>query len=1165
MPIHPDDVRHLERMLELRRKDLQSSLDKVKATKILLSLFEAEVRKAEEDIKFCSEFYAFAPIRRLPAELLSRIFVTASIGDVCDLMQPSKSRKPICQVLVHVSKYWRDLAFQTREIWQHRILLHGPIGLSRAGNPQTNLPPETDYVRCTQRLLGVVDLYKGHLTQFDLCNTKSVAGMQPIHDTVIGLKDQITSLSLYGTAEEAYVTNLDMPQLGRLLIQGIPYVDTHAQPAFFHTPKLRKLFVWARTCISIPKISSYRGTKSNISPSVPPTVVGPRICALRRCSVMTAPHGEVTLPCLKVLEIHNHTYGVAITPFPHIGDSEDLWHRAFPFNLLTPALEVFDLAFAAGNYKSTTYTPQYRGRIQAIGQFLRRAPSLSQVRILISCFKRFPGIQPSKNSPSSASSRGILRFSGGRDVFTTARTANRESINSGEGQTLAQYSTLLKGPTADMLRHEIGMDRYFDRYVEGTEVTQGDAVAKPPRISYDAVGIEAVDAVFELLSDDGVSIVFDLDARLSKSSTCSAIRTSTRLYMGKPSTWLASHKDHVPHPNLVQRRHQAFQRPAVWIINEKPRAIASMDLPTLKAMSRANAFRHPVECNAVEHVEGELRRRVASLHEAVWERMAEECQRELESLSSSSRLTLATRIDGTSLQLWAQIDELKAGIEWCRALYNPSPVRALPPELLSHIFTFVGIDDSYDVINPRISGIPAALSLVHVSKFWRDMALQTKELWTHPVIVNRYAAEAKYPFISEYRAERCVKRLAGVIDLYGTNLTHVSLHLKHFPWGMWPLADMIIERRHQLISLNLFGSSRMVHSLPFDFDMPLLQTLSIPSLTSKHEKRQGGSRTWRTIFNTPRLKEVFLFIDSKTTEDMDGLQIPWYQITHLSVGKPYTCALESAYERFLLRKLIPVLLQGRNLVYLHLTGLVPQGPPVTGRVNLPRLRVLEIHDRGLRLLLSASNGSSEETKYFPFTIEAPALETFDLICSKEPTPSDMDHWQPTSNLSTRECTLLFQTLRTFLQNSMLLSQVRIMVCTPAEYLGQTWNGTTNLPSGRLAAGAIYRIAGDSETFVLVKDNFKKLSSLPTSLWAEEDNLTVIASQADKLRYREMLTGELWMNRFIDRCMEECLEERPEYRIERTHGYPAALINSILDLFGGSIGLPTCDKELYLAP
>jgi hypothetical protein len=409
----------------------------------------------------------------------------------------------------------------------------------------------------------------------------------------------------------------------------------------------------------------------------------------------------------------------------------------------------------------------------------------------------------------------------------------------------------------------------------------------------------------------------------------------------------------------------------------------------------------------VEHVIGQLQSEVSMVHEEAWQCTAEECQRDLSLVDFTFDQT--TGASEVASVLWAKLEALKRDIEWCQTLHRPSPIRTLPLEVLSYIFMLASVDDFYDVVNTQTAGSrPAGHTFIQVSKYWRDAALQTKGVWSYTIVVNRHVGRG-FPTLSENKADRCIKRLTNVISLYGGNLTHISLHCKHFPFRMRLLFDLVLQLQFQLVSLDLVGAGSVIFSRPFEFDMPLLKRLFLPN----------DAAIWGDVaFKTPKLKKLFLFTDPETPQDIGGLNIPHQQLTNLSVGIPYTTFVDSFVLPInAMRKLPAMLFGARNLVYLHLIGLL--SPSTTAVVLLPKLKVLEIHDRDLRLLRGPWGAASKCT-YFPFTISAPALERFDLAFSMDDQrPLGMEESQRIAQPFLRT----FEAIGYFLRDALLLSRV----------------------------------------------------------------------------------------------------------------------------------------------
>ncbi|TEB25182.1 hypothetical protein FA13DRAFT_1738603 [Coprinellus micaceus] len=149
-----------------------------------------------------------------------------------------------------------------------------------------------------------------------------------------------------------------------------------------------------------------------------------------------------------------------------------------------------------------------------------------------------------------------------------------------------------------------------------------------------------------------------------------------------------------------------------------------------------------------------------------------------------------------------------------------------------------------------------------------------------------------------------------------------------------------------------------------------------------------------------------------------------------------------------MRKLPAMLFGARNLVYLHLAGLLSPSTPAP--VLLPQLKVLEIHDRDLRLLRGPWGATSECT-YFPFTISAPALDTFDLAFSvdgQRPLNALSEWRSPNGSLNrfsghSRPLAISFVML-----SFSRLSRMQMAVCLSGGFLGHRWDGRNGTLSGQ---------------------------------------------------------------------------------------------------------------------
>jgi hypothetical protein len=138
--------------------------------------------------------------------------------------------------------------------------------------------------------------------------------------------------------------------------------------------------------------------------------------------------------------------------------------------------------------------------MRAIGALLQRAPSLSKVRVLICPArndKRFGGVQAAEVPIASG---GITRFCGDGSFFKMiCSIIPRDGDPLGKRHGFVQLGTLLPSPSQAMVKHELWMDRWIDRYVEGCEHMPHHPT--PP--SYTQESVKAIEAVFGLLGDHG--------------------------------------------------------------------------------------------------------------------------------------------------------------------------------------------------------------------------------------------------------------------------------------------------------------------------------------------------------------------------------------------------------------------------------------------------------------------------------------------------------------------------------------------------------------------------------------------------------------------------------------------------------------------------------------
>ncbi|KAF6763757.1 hypothetical protein DFP72DRAFT_1163685 [Ephemerocybe angulata] len=339
-----------------------------------------------------------------------------------------------------------------------------------------------------------------------------------------------------------------------------------------------------------------------------------------------------------------------------------------------------------------------------------------------------------------------------------------------------------------------------------------------------------------------------------------------------------------------------------------------------------------------------------------------------------------------------------------------APIRCLPADVLIEIFTLACLGDVFHLFPDSDANTPVSTShsLIHVCKYWRDIALDIPRIWNHFVVVH--------PAVFDKRRFRW-EDLSGV---YGKNLTHIDLYLLE---GMLFNRDPSLDRSifkyaHQYTSLRLEAPATPLWTpstgiLQREYDMPLLE-----ELVFRCRKDEAHVVTYLhkdLNFKAPRLKRLSVYY--YPTLESSEIRFPWNQLTHLFLGS-MDCDLdgEHAYDHF-----FPFLKKLDNITYLGLSGVnmgrtYSRATILKSMVVLSKLRHLEIQDFDLSLLQEVLYGKPGiRGRDFLGYISAPALTTFDLFLSNN-----------RSEILERA----FQHVASFLGRAPLLARIRVVGSTP---------------------------------------------------------------------------------------------------------------------------------------
>jgi hypothetical protein len=312
-----------------------------------------------------------------------------------------------------------------------------------------------------------------------------------------------------------------------------------------------------------------------------------------------------------------------------------------------------------------------------------------------------------------------------------------------------------------------------------------------------------------------------------------------------------------------------------------------------------------------------------------------------------------------------------------------APIRPLPAELLSQIFVIACEEDPDFDIFPvgRPTGFLTSHSLVHVCKFWRTVALDTRSIWHHSVNLK--------PLLQIDR--NITDRLQSVRELYGQNLVRLYVHLasKHAWWGVDLVRDVILRSQNHVKSLKLVGKV-FEGSQPEILSAPLLEELLLSADVATYELVSSVE------FHSPTLTKVFLYYPPSA---LPRLSIPRHQLTYLSLGFPmfeYSTPVEGSMW-FPLETILNFLQNCSSLLHLNFTYInisypIQGVPPVLNPVTLPRLRTLEINDPFLRtasIVRASILPPVHQWESLITYLSAPSLKRFDWIIPERinsPTP-----------------------------------------------------------------------------------------------------------------------------------------------------------------------------------
>lgn len=459
----PQDCAALDALAKRSQEELALLRQKVKDTRKQFALLESKVAETERCLSVCQSLSTPSPIRRLPPELLALVFTYACKGDKLHVMQLYEPL-PTCVTLVRVCKYWRDLAFGTKAIWEHFIILQ---------QDTFDLDPGEGIVM----LGGIVDLYRNRLTHLYVDCQYCADLNDELLDVMFSLQDQLVSLALVdGDCIYGYMDTFEMPMLEELfLLCQFGDYGARNKPAFvkFNAPKLKRVFLHCpeeEFTTDNPSLPWHQINHLSVgSPCTQGDVYiicaedlfslltqTPALASLHlTCLFFKQEHGDeepwparaqpiITHQQLKYLELFDSHLELLVPSFP-----DDIC--LLPC-ISTPSLENLDLFFSIHPRKSEWHQPLH----DALVPFFQRTPSLRHIRLVLVHSMGRQGL--SHNSPASS-----LQFTG----KTTCFAMLSRIITEDEGDN--SFTELGKKRAAPMegwlSQHDIWTDRLIDRYI----------------------------------------------------------------------------------------------------------------------------------------------------------------------------------------------------------------------------------------------------------------------------------------------------------------------------------------------------------------------------------------------------------------------------------------------------------------------------------------------------------------------------------------------------------------------------------------------------------------------------------------------------------------------------------------------------------------------------
>ncbi|TEB35451.1 hypothetical protein FA13DRAFT_1344197 [Coprinellus micaceus] len=375
-----------------------------------------------------------------------------------------------------------------------------------------------------------------------------------------------------------------------------------------------------------------------------------------------------------------------------------------------------------------------------------------------------------------------------------------------------------------------------------------------------------------------------------------------------------------------------------------------------------------------------------------------------------------------ALTLQKEIEAREKLQRLCTSISSPCPVRQVPVEVLSRIFTMASFGNFLHIFAPHRRQFtrkkkkwkftarpkPTSVTLTHVCIHWREIALQTPGAWDYTI--------AFFPVVIGGNKLTYESQLKRVILLYGSGRYIPSIHFNfsrmYGDHRQPEWANVISKYRGHYSSLQLSEVdffSGLGEESGGHIGMARLQSLFLrdtPNPTNNATEKMA-------TLHAPLLQKLTM---CSPRPGFICLPIPWKQLTHFSFGNDHPSRSTNHTSRpVYARDMLKLFMEVPNLTSLVLTCLklletfehIPSVRHIEC-IRLPKLVSLELHNPNFELLYSTSVD-------FLSQLYTPALEVFDLIfCATEAEEARFD--------TTRRC------ITSFLRRAPSMCQIRVVLC-----------------------------------------------------------------------------------------------------------------------------------------